>query len=83
MGYGFGGQYFLKTFENIYLQYLKNQPNSIIAYNLTFNYFNVTTNTSASTLLDYSQNLKLYFSGGKLDFLLKNYIALREVTIQF
>ncbi len=59
------------------MMYITRQPNSMISYNLTFNYFTVNTNTTASTLLDYSQYLKLYFANRKLDFPLKNFITLR------
>jgi hypothetical protein len=59
------------------MMYITRQPNSMISYNLTFNYFTVKTNTTASTLLDYSQYLKLYFANRKLDFPLKNFITLR------
>lgn len=45
---------FTKQFQRIYLNYLNNQPNTKIFYNLTFNHFNVTTNTMESTLLDYN-----------------------------
>lgn len=45
---------FTKNFQKIYLNYLNHQPNSKIFYDLTFDYYNVSTNTMESTLLDYN-----------------------------
>lgn len=51
-------QIYLDRFVKKYLAYIHNQPNKRISYDLTFDYFNVSTNTDLTTLMDFADNFK-------------------------
>lgn len=63
----------VNNFENEYLGSFLYGNEINITYGVQFKYFNVSTDTTTTNLLDFSQNILLYGNEDSLGFLVRNY----------
>jgi hypothetical protein len=73
----------LNEFLRRYLTQINHPPNYVISYDLVFKNFDIDTDSTRSTLMDFAEHIKRGLAITELDFLLKNYNNLRNLTIHF
>jgi hypothetical protein len=81
--YGMAEQASLDEFLRRYLTQINHPPNYVIPYYLVFQNFDIDSDSKKSTLMDFAEHIKRGLAITELDFLLKNYNNLRNLTIHF